>query len=64
MARDSTWNREPSLFAPVAPFAYAPAGRAPWNWRVTDARAVLVATAATRAGARSAVRALYAAGRP
>jgi hypothetical protein len=57
--RDSSFQLEPSLFEPTAPFRYALVPEPPWRWAVRDGVNTLVATARTRAGARAATRWLY-----
>jgi hypothetical protein len=60
--RNLAFNLAPGLFAPAPPFRSASPAAPPWRWTVFDAHGRPVGTAATRAGARAAVRALYGAG--
>ena len=58
--RDTSFKLEPSLFQPTAPFTHATLGAPCWRWAIRDSVNTLVATAKTRAGARAALRWLYA----
>lgn len=57
--RDASFTLRPGLFAPAPPF-FPVCGAKPYCWTVSDAFGSPVASARTRAGARAAVKALYA----
>jgi hypothetical protein len=55
----TVFKLSPGLFAPVPPF-FPVCGQQPGSWTVRDSFGSPVASARTRAGARAAVRALWA----